>query len=986
MSADPHDRTPCEATPLAGPAGPSRRGVLRLAAGSALAGSLLLSAQPARAAADAYDVLRLRWRDLLTGTGFDPAAEPYATALRGLGDRAGALYATMAPGTGSLWPDLPLGSVSANITGSYVRLRTMALAWAQPGTGLTGDTGLGAAIAAGLDHLRAGTYTPTATAYGNWWDWQIGAPQALLDTCVLAYELLTAASLNGQLASVDRQVPDARVASYTGTSTGANRVDLCRVLVLRGVLGRSPAKLTTAAGALSPVFPYVRSGDGLYADGSFVQHTWVPYTGSYGEVMLGGLSKLFALLAGSAWQIGDPQRQTVFDSVDAAYAPFLYNGLVMDSVSGRAPSRGLQSADLLQLQQDDHGRGHAIIGHILRLADSGAAPAAQSAGWRAAVKGWITRDHYRPYLANAAVDLPELARAQQLLADGSVTASGERAGARVFAMDRAVVRRPAWAASLSLCSARTTFYETGNGENLRGWHTNSGLLAWWGADYGNGQYSDAFWPTVDPYRLPGTTVSRKPLADAAGGAWGAARPAAVWAGGATDGSYAAVGQDVRGLSSTLSGRKSWFLLDDSIVCLGAGISCTDGVPVETVVDNRNLGAAGTHALTVDGVRQPDTLGWSGRLTGVRSLAVAGFGGYVFPGGATVNVTREERSGSWHDINVNGSTQPLTRRYLTVWFDHGTDPAGAAYAYLLMPGADAAAAAARAAAPTVTVLANTVSAQAVSDSASGVTAANFFAAGTAGPVTVSAPASVLLRESAGELAITVCDPSRASATVTVTVARSGYLSAVAGPGVTVLSVDGAVKLLVEVGGAQGAGRTVTLSRTGTPAGAVASALAPTRDGYLRDGTYGDTNYGTASTLTVKNTNTTGSGFGRRALLGFDVPAVQGVVRRAVLWTYGAVADSGGTQASLQAFATGGEAGTETAVTWNRSPSLGAALGTGRVCDAADWAGLDVTAAVAAAAGGELTLAVWQPLGAVGLAVNLNSRENAARQPFLEIISS
>ncbi|WP_329493680.1 polysaccharide lyase family 8 super-sandwich domain-containing protein [Kitasatospora herbaricolor] len=960
--------------------------MLRIAAGSAVAGPLLLSAQPARAAADAYDVLRLRWRDLLTGSGFDPAAEPYATALRGLGGRAGAVYATMAPAAGSLWPDLPLGSVSANITGSYVRLRTMALAWAQPGTGLTGDAGLGAAIAAGLDHLRAGAYTPTATAYGNWWDWQIGAPQALLDTCVLAYEVLTAAALSGQLASVDRQVPDARVAAYTGTSTGANRVDLCRVLALRGVLGRSSAKLATAAGALSPVFPYVRSGDGLYADGSFVQHTWVPYTGSYGEVMLGGLSKLFALLAGSAWQITDPQRQTVFDSVGAAYAPFLYNGLVMDSVSGRAPSRGLQSADLLQLQQDDHGRGHTIIGHILRLADSGAAPAAQSAGWRAAVKGWITRDRYRPYLTNAAVDLPELARAQRLLADASVTASGEPAGARVFAMDRAVVRRAGWAASLSLCSARTTFYETGNGENLRGWHTNNGLLAWWGADYGNGQYSDAFWPTVDPYRLPGTTVSRTPLADAAGGAWGAARPAAVWAGGATDGSYAAVGQDVRGLSSTLSGRKSWFLLDDSVVCLGAGISCADGVPVETVVDNRNLGAAGTHALTVDGVRQPDALGWSGRLAGVRSLAIAGFGGYVFPGGATVNAARQERTGSWHDVNVNGSTQALTRRYLTVWFDHGTDPAGAAYSYLLMPGAGADAAAARAAAPTVTVLANTVSAQAISDSASGVTAANFFAAGTAGPVTVSAPASVLLRESAGELAITVCDPSRASATVTVTVARAGCLEAQAGPGVTVLSVDGAVRLLVEVGGTQGAGRTVTLRRSGTPAGAVASALAPTRDSYLRDGAYGDTNYGTATALTVKNTNSAGSGFGRRALLGFDTSAVPGTVRRAVLWMYGAVADSGGTQTSLQAFATGGEAWTETAVTWNRSPSLGSALGSGRISGTADWVGLDVTAVVAAAVGGELTLAVWQPLGAVGLAVNLNSRESTAHQPFLEVISS
>ncbi|MFF1955351.1 hypothetical protein, partial [Kitasatospora herbaricolor] len=62
------------------------------------------------------------------------------------------------------------------------------------------------------------------------------------------------------------------------------------------------------------------------------------------------------------------------------------------------------------------------------------------------------------------------------------------------------------------------------------------------------------------------------------------------------------------------------------------------------------------------------------------------------------------------------------------------------------------------------------------------------------------------------------------------------------------------------------------------------------------------------------------------------------------------------------------------------------GSGRISGTADWVGLDVTAAVAAAAGGGLTLAVWQPLGAVGLAVNLNSRESTAHQPFLEVISS
>ena len=971
----------------------SRRRFLQLTgAATALAGAVQWASPPRAWAADAYDTLRGRWLELLTGTGFDATAAPFASALATIGSQASTYQGSMAAGTASLWPDLPLGSVSANITTSYTRLKTMALAYVQPGTGLTGSTSLATAVTTGLDYLAGNAYTATATTYNNWWDWQIGSPEALLDTCVLMYSQLSSTEVANYCAAVDHYVPDSAVSSYSGTSTGANRVDLCRVMALRGVLGKSSAKLATAAAALSPVFPHVLTGDGLYADGSFVQHTYVPYTGSYGEVMLSGLSRMLWLLAGSTWAVTDTLQQNVYDSVAAAYAPFLFNGLVMDGVSGRAISRGLSTSDPLQIQQDDHRRGHTLIADVLRLAGSGVASSTQSAQWLAMAKGWMQRDYYSPYLSDATQGVPELARAQALLNDSTVTASAEPSGHRVFAMDRAVHRRSGWAAAVSMCSARTTFYENGNGENVRGWHTNNGMLSWWGAGYGNGQYSDAFWPTVNPYRLPGTTVSTLALADGAGGTWGAAHPAAVWAGGATDGSYAAIGQDVRGLSSTLAGKKSWFFLDDSVMCLGAGISCSDGVAVETVVDNRNLGATGTHGFTVDGVAQSTTLGWTAQFTGAKSMAIAGFGGYVFPGGATVNALREARTGAWSDINSGGTTTALTRRYLTLWFAHGTDPGAASYSYLLMPGADAAAAAARAAAPTVTVVANTAAVQAVTDSASGVTAANFFAAGSAGPLTVDAPCSVLVREQSGTLSVSVADPSRTVATVRVTVARSGYVSATAGTGVTVLSTSGAVTLLVELGGSQGGSRTVTLSTSGTAVtAATATRLSPKADTYVRDGSsYAAVNYGTATTMTVKNTDTTASGYSREALLSFDTSAITGSVSRAVLWTHGYVADSGGTQTTLQAFATASDSWSETAVTWNTAPALGTALGTGQVSTAADWIGLDVTSAVAAsvgAAGGDGTasLAVFEPLDAVGLAVLLNSRENTANQPVLQVIS-
>jgi hyaluronate lyase len=963
----------------------SRRNFLRVSGSTAAislvstGSSLAFGGRPAWAA-DEYDTLRQRRVDMIVGTDYDPAAEPFASKLAQAGQVAADYRAAMAPTTGSLWPDLPIGSVSANVTGSLARLGSMARAYAMPGTGLTGDTGVLADVLTGLDWVNANAYTSSAAIYENWWDWQIGSPQSLLDTMCLLYSSLSATRIANYLAAVDHYLPDSLVSAYSGTSTGANRVDLCRGLALRGVVGKNSAKLALARDALSPVFPFVVVGDGFYADGSFLQHTRVPYAGTYGGVLLGGLAVLFTLLSGSTWAVTDPNRQLVLDSVAKSYAPLLFNGLMMDGVSGRAISRGLTASDPLQIPQDDHTRGHGMVGGILMLAD--AASTAERTRWRGMVKGWLQRDYWKPFLTDQAVSIVTLAAGKAVLDDSSVTAIAEPVDSKVFgAMDRAVHRRANWAMAVSLCSSRTTFYETGNGENLHGWHTSNGMTYWWGDTYGNGQYSDSYWPTVDPYRLPGVTASGKALADAAGGSWGASFPATTWVGGATDGVYCALGQDTRGLQSTLAAKKSWFCLDDSVVCLGAGISCTDGVTVETTVDNRNLGSGtGNQALTVDGIAQSTAMGWSATFTGAGWASLAGFGGYVFPGGATVKAKREARTGAWSSINTGGSTTQLTRKYVTLWFDHGTAPGSGAYSYILMPGADATATAVRAASPTVSVLANTASVQAISDSASGVTAANFFTAATIGPITVSGPCSVLLRESGGTLRVSVADPTRSASTLTVTIDKSGYATASGDPQVGVLGLS-PIKLLVEVGGALGASRTITFGTGASVTPSTAVTLAPVADAYVRDGSYAATNYGSDAALVVKND---ASGYARRSFVKFDLSGLAAAPRRAVLWVYGETADSAGTHTPLAAYSVADDSWTESGVTWNTQPALDSQLASRTLGDVKDWIPLDVTAFAQAQYAGDKVATVGLGEEAKGLAVTLNSRSNATNPPFLQLL--
>lgn len=124
---------------------------------------------------DEFATLRGRWLDLALGTGYDATAEPYASQLKATGQLAAQFRASMAPADKSLWADYPFDP-PAGITQSYSRLWTMAEAYLQDGTGLTGDAGLLADVITGIDHLSAKIYNPTTAVYGNWWEWQIGSP------------------------------------------------------------------------------------------------------------------------------------------------------------------------------------------------------------------------------------------------------------------------------------------------------------------------------------------------------------------------------------------------------------------------------------------------------------------------------------------------------------------------------------------------------------------------------------------------------------------------------------------------------------------------------------------------------------------------------------------------------------------------------------------------------------------------------------------
>src|SRR5690606_8534148 len=116
-----------------------------------------------------------------------------------------------------------------------------------------------------------------------------------------------------------------------------------------------------------------------------------------------------------------------------------------------------------------------------------------------------------------------------------------------------------------------------------------------------GQFSDDYWPTVDPDKLPGITGNGAPNGTPQGGGTGAPKGSNDYAGGVLLGAdLGTTGMDFRSSSGNLIANKSWHFLDDSVVCVGTGIEDQSGTDVFTVVENRSFPEGEVGDVVVDG--------------------------------------------------------------------------------------------------------------------------------------------------------------------------------------------------------------------------------------------------------------------------------------------------------------------------------------------------------------------------------------------------
>lgn len=647
-------------------------------------------------------------------------------------------------------------STTAGITSQYSRILQMAKAYAIEGSPYYKDTALMNKIRKAMRYMNDNYYgdqgMKTYPTRNNWWDWEIGSAQHIVNILMLCGDGFSSQEVDIFLDPVNRYVP------YP-SMTMANLVDVAYVCYAASALQYDAPRLVISRNKLDECMGYVKRGDGFYHDGSFIQHDIIPYTGSYGPILLEALSKLIYATNNTCFHAHDELINEQYKWAVDSFVPLMYHGAFYSHVRGRSICRTSTDVSL----------GSTAFKGMLRMIDYVDKDKAN------VLKG-ILKEYieYNDAYYTGVLDPFDQQLYTALKADNSIGARIQYEFVKMFAlMDRAVASLTDYGVGISLSSSRIAKYESINEENSRGWYTGDGMLyIYTTVD----DYAPDYWRNVNMYRLPGTTVTTAPRRDPnknttddlkkenisatdtlskydfVGGSYlGKSMVVAMQFESSTD-RMKTMTKGIK-FSSTLNGKKAWFVFDDEIVCLGAGIVCTDKYDTETVLDNRRL------ALTEDLYANGSVVsGKNGVIEDCSSIWFSTMGGIYLPKATDVNF------GRYNGAEVDSIQRNKDVSFLELYINHGQNLRGESYEYVMLPTMTREETDAYCANPDVEILSNTASVQVARDKSSNTTGYVFWKAGTYGEVTVSAACTVIVQGNT----VAVSDPTMKLSTLTVTV--------------------------------------------------------------------------------------------------------------------------------------------------------------------------------------------------------------------------
>lgn len=461
----------------------------------------------------------------------------------------------------------------------------------------------------------------------NWWHNQIAAPQ-------LQAELLALMD-NGREKLPDEVVHPIlemmKQRSNPRKWTGANKMDIAVHHLIRGCLLKNDSIVRTNADEIFYPVQIVKA-EGIQKDMSYHQHGAQLYIGGYGAVFIGNVTRMGNILKGTSYAMSDEKLKLFSDFTRNTYLN-VFRGRHLDfSVTGRGVSR---TGTL------DYGTCAPLFQSLQSL-DS---------------------EHADEYATIA----------HRFLSQDASYGRSER-NVMYYCSDYMLHNRKKFDFSIRTASVRTQKTESGNGENLFGTYMSDGAT---NIRVNGNEYTDIF-PVWEWDKIPGTTVPAGEKRNPAD--WGT-KGTCTFTGGVSDGQHGVMtfAMDDYGVQA----RKSWFVLGDEIVCLGAGITSELPEEIVTTVNQCHLdgevwtmsGNNSLHRVTETGTIPLSSAGW------IWHDSIA----YYFPQETALRLRTGHQQGSWSKINFNYSAAELSMPVFNLTIAHGITPKQTSYAYILVPG-------------------------------------------------------------------------------------------------------------------------------------------------------------------------------------------------------------------------------------------------------------------------------------------------------------
>lgn len=805
----------------------------------------------------------------LAGTNSTNAAEAVQPKLTGMHSTATKnLAALIAEPTTELFPKLPLGSSESNLASTYEKLYEIAVATAMPvpagatvPSDLSGNSEAKQKVISGLRWLYDSYFSnQDAGYYGNWYHWEIGIPTHVGRILALLRE--DVATSDPELAQQYVDTMDLYLrAGINGDvdldsrfHTGANLADITTNRIVQGAVIDDTERITKAISDQLTVYeiidPYhLQHGvtDGFYADGSFIMHSSVAYTGSYGIGLLERVTTTIAMLDGTSFTTEPDLETRINDWLATSFAPAIVGGWMMEIIKGRSVSRtstGYRNAtDVVESVV-------ALSGHTTPEST------AELAAYLAYLHGLSHMDIDPSSFADPA----NIVRYAETVSDPTITPKNlipESATFAYNAMDRHVHHRPGFTFALARSSERVSKYEYMSGENLRPWFQGDGAHYLYLAGDDQAQaFGVDYFTVADPHRLGGVTApveERETIPELYGEAFYDNPDAGFtassvkqntyvyfplgtnsYSGGATLGSYAVSGMQQSDDAAYVAKQarelpddfivyansrssKSWFMFDDEIVVLASGITDEHDRPTITTVDSRISNPADELSIVgeardgtaVTGAGPVKDLAWLRTANATRGTSI----GYVFLTDNDIDVRIEQVERSQRYVRTANKDTTVAKTVFDLSQTRGAGAAAGAMAYAIVPGADDGMLTGYGeSGPEVVQLDDDV--HAVRHAGIGMLAVNTFTSGAheIGNLTVDGPASVIAQNAArGRTIIAVSDPTFARESVSVMIRGRRALLEQSHPDVTAHFQRGVTRLDIPTHHAYGA--TVTVSVRG-----------------------------------------------------------------------------------------------------------------------------------------------------------------------------